>query len=81
MERIEFVIPHDGERRARLDHAAHDFVRAADFGPAVDEVAEKDRAAAFGMAQDAVRLLIAHALEENRQLRGVPVHVANDVKA
>lgn len=81
MERIEFVIAHDGERRTRLDHAAHDFKRAADFGPAVDEVAEKDHTATFWMPQDAVRLLITHALEENRQFRGVPVHVADDVKA
>lgn len=35
----------------------------------------------FWMPQDAVRLLITHALEENRQFRGVPVHVADDVKA
>lgn len=81
MRAFEFVIAHDGERRTRLDHAAHDFKRAADFGPAVDEVAEKDHTATFWMPQDAVRLLITHALEENRQFRGVPVHVADDVKA
>ena len=42
--RVEFVIAHDGLRRAGVEHPAHDADGLKLPRPAVDEIADEDRA-------------------------------------
>jgi hypothetical protein len=77
-DRVELVVAHHGERRAAVDHRAHDADHGALLRTAVDEVPEEDRAPGR-VTPHAVLRRVAEHLQEGLQRAGVAVDVPDDV--
>lgn len=77
-EGVEFVVAHDGECGACVDHAADDLESFADEGAAIDEVAEEEDFA-LGVRIGRTAASIAEFFEESGEFVRMPVDVADDV--
>jgi hypothetical protein len=75
---VEFVVAHDRESSARLDHRPDDLERLVDLGAAVDEVAEEN-GLAVGVPVNAVLPRVAERLQELLESVSVAVDVADQV--
>ena len=69
-----------GERASGVDHCHRQAEDVGDARPAVHEIAEEHRLAAFGMAPDAAVAHVAEEGEQRLQLVGAAVDVADDVE-
>ena len=77
---IEFVVAHDAQRLAGLDHVVDDVQRLANPRAAVDDVADEHRHAR-GMAPDASLLVITEPVEQVLKGQSATVHVTDQVVA
>ena len=76
---IELVVAHHDVSAAVVDHRLDDLQHLQLSGPAVDEVTDEDRGAFRVSVHALVVLLVAELAQQDRQLFGVAVNVANDV--
>lgn len=79
-ERVEFVVAHDAQRLAGVDHRVHPVQGLADARAAVDDVAEEQRLAPR-MAPDAALQAVAEQVEEAVQGMRAAVDIADQVVA
>src|ERR1051325_7497139 len=78
---LRVVISRDGERVARLRHVHDELQHFRNLWTTIDEVAEKDCLASFGMAAFELRRdLVPEVREERVQLVEAAVNVADDVE-
>ena len=75
---VEFVIAHDGQGKAGVDHGPNDLKGFSDLRASVDEVAQKD-SLPLGVLVDALVLGVAECREEVYKLAGMPVDVSDEV--
>ena len=75
---VEFVIAHDRQGKAGVDHGPDDLKGFSDLRASVNEVAQKDRLP-FGVLVDALVLGVAECPEELYKLAGMPVDVSDEV--
>ena len=75
---IEFVIAHDRQGKAGVDHGPDDLKGFSDLRASVNEVAQKD-SLPFGVLVDALVLGVAECREELYKLAGMPVDVPDEV--
>lgn len=75
---VEFVIAHDRQGKAGVDHGPDDLKGFSDLRASVNEVAQKD-SLPFGVLVDALVLGVAECPEELYKLAGMPVDVPDEV--
>ena len=75
---VEFVIAHDGQGKAGVDHGPDDLKGFSDLRASVNEVAQKD-SLPLGVLVDALVLGVAECREELYKLAGMPVDVSDEV--
>ena len=75
---VEFVIAHDGQGIAGVDHGPDDLKGFWDLRASVNEVAQKD-SLPLGVLVDALVLGVAECREELYKLAGMPVDVSDEV--
>ena len=75
---VEFVIAHDGQGKAGVDHGSDDLKGFSDLRASVNEVAKKD-SLPLGVLVDALLLGVAECREEFYKLAGMPVDVSDEV--
>ena len=75
---VEFVIAHDGQGKAGVDHGPDDLKGFSDLRASVNEVAQKD-SLPLGVLVDALVLGVAECREEVYKLAGMPVDVSDEV--
>ena len=75
---VEFVIAHDGQGKAGVDHGPNDLKSFSDLRASVNEVAQKD-SLPLGVLVDALVPRVAECREEFYKLAGMPVDVSDEV--
>jgi len=74
----EFVIAHDGQGKAGIDHGPNDLKGFSDLRASVNEVAQKNSLPLVVLV-DALVLGVAECREEFYKLAGMPVDVSDEV--
>ena len=75
---VEFVIAHDGQGKAGIDHGPDDLKGFSDLRASVDKVAQKNSLPLVVLV-DPLVLGVAECREEFYKLAGMPVDVADEV--
>ena len=78
-EGVPLVVAEHGERRAGLEHGAHQAQRGANLGAAIEEVTDEDRRA-LRVPPGASVLPVTHAAQQLLELGSMAVDVADEVE-